>query len=241
MALTMLTAEKMSRSYLLLALFGNICTSSASELVYYNATEPTIELGAIVFQQRCTVCHGSNGMGEGYLPLSIPDYPSTNLSKPQYAKTSEQIKQVLVRGRIQGSAMSPLSPPLGNDLTWTEIESVTLFVETLRKNPDYALKLRKQNSNSIVLSKNTGRRIYKTRCAMCHGDYGAGDGRMARILKDPFPFDLTKSTMSDNTLDLIIKNGGESVGRSPRMPPWSGEFSENEIKSVIQYIKTLRE
>ena len=34
--------------------------------------------GAKVFITRCTLCHGSDGMGEGPLPLITGNYPSTN-------------------------------------------------------------------------------------------------------------------------------------------------------------------
>jgi len=85
-----------------------------------------------------------------------------------------------------------------------------------------------------------GATIYHDRCSLCHGKYGGGDGRMAKIITDPPPANLMLSRLSDDNLRKIIRNGGESVGRSPRMPAWKEEFSIEQINSVIIYIKSIR-
>lgn len=34
-------------------------------------TEPTVEIGAKVYQERCVLCHGMQAMGEGVLPMKL--------------------------------------------------------------------------------------------------------------------------------------------------------------------------
>ncbi|MFK5915805.1 MAG: cytochrome c, partial [Woeseiaceae bacterium] len=38
-----------------------------------------VTYGANVFQARCALCHGTDGLGEGILSLQLKDYPNTNL------------------------------------------------------------------------------------------------------------------------------------------------------------------
>ena len=85
-----------------------------------------------------------------------------------------------------------------------------------------------------------GIEIFNERCMLCHGEKGEGNGKMIKVLKTPPPADLTSSVASDEYLEQIIAEGGESVGRSTHMPPWKDELSNEDIQSVIFYIKTFR-
>lgn len=200
---------------------------------------PCLSYGAQVFQARCALCHGSDGLGEGILPLSLPNYPSTNLLEPKNAKDRDGIYAVVVNG---GSIkpVSPEMPPWGDELTLTQIDSVVDFIVYMRKDLEPALKMLQKESANLPPSIKVGRAIFIGRCALCHGQTGLGDGKMARIIKDPPPFNLTLSRAPDNYLRDMITKGGENMGRSPRMPPWGGDLSAPEIESVMMYIKTLR-
>jgi mono/diheme cytochrome c family protein len=49
----------------------------------------SLRLGALQFQHRCAICHGSDGLGEGPLPMLIANYPNTNLMQPRVATDSK--------------------------------------------------------------------------------------------------------------------------------------------------------
>lgn len=212
----------------------------AGESQKYCGSEATscVTYGAHVFQTRCALCHGTDGLGEGILSLQIKDYPNTNLldSKPKNYRTVSKIIRF-------GGGLPDISaemPPWGDELTVSQLESVTSFVVLLNRKKDKALKLLRAEAEAMIPSVRMGRGIYQGRCSLCHGKGGEGDGKMARIIKNPPPFDLTVSRMADGYLKKIISGGGQSVGRSPRMPPWGTDLSSKEIESVILYIKTLR-
>ena len=44
-----------------------------------------------------------------------------------------------------------------------------------------------QNSNIGAQAEDIGMREYVHNCAVCHGDWGKGDGRLAVLLKNPVP------------------------------------------------------
>jgi mono/diheme cytochrome c family protein len=80
--------------------------------------------------------------------------------------------------------------------------------------------------------------VFKTFCLLCHGEGGEGDGRAAKI-HNPKPANLTASFLTDQQKEIIIRNGGASVGRSPVMPAWGQHLTEEQIKDVVAYLRKI--
>jgi mono/diheme cytochrome c family protein len=63
--------------------------------------------------------------------------------------------------------------------------------------------------------------IFATRCAPCHGATGHGDGIAAAALT-PHPRNFSdatwQTTITDASLERVIREGGEAVGKSALMP-----------------------
>jgi cytochrome c6 len=75
--------------------------------------------------------------------------------------------------------------------------------------------------------------LFSSRCAMCHGADGHGSD-MGKSLKVK---DLTSKevqSQSDAELAHVISEGKNN------MPPFKGSLKEEEIKGVIQYLRTLK-
>ena len=85
-----------------------------------------------------------------------------------------------------------------------------------------------------------GKAKYDQFCATCHGPEGKGDGPGAAAL-DPKPRDLSNaeftSTISNEHIYKVIREGGPSVGLSATMPPWGSALSEAETWDIIAYIR----
>lgn len=82
-----------------------------------------------------------------------------------------------------------------------------------------------------------GKATYETRCVVCHGAQGKGDGPMGKALK-PSPTDFTSPksrTKSDTEWTKIIQNGLPST----TMPGYKGQLSEQQILDVLTYIRSL--
>ena len=201
---------------------------------------PTLEIGASVYAQRCVLCHGSQGMGEGVLPLKLVDYPNTNLLLDKRNLSREEVHRIVTHGAALDD-VSEYMPPMGDDLTWTELESVVDFVMLLKKDAKEAITLLASHNTSdetadLWVSKN----VYETRRVLCHGEKGLGDGRMSKVIKTPPPYNLTLSRLPKSYLMDIVSKGGAQMQRSPQMPPWGEQLSPSEINSVVDYIMQLR-
>ena len=85
-----------------------------------------------------------------------------------------------------------------------------------------------------------GKESYNQICAMCHGETGKGDGVAAGPL-DHKPRDLSSgeyvSTLTDEHIFKVIKEGGESVGKSNLMPAWGAVLSDDKIWDVVAYLR----
>lgn len=218
----------------IILLLTSICATAKKENI-----QPSIKYGAETFLNRCTLCHGSQGLGDGIISLTIKNYPNTNLQENHYGRSREQLTKSVLYGGALGH-MNKEMPPWGDELTYVQIKSVVMFLELLLSSPESAYKLLEQTPANSTPSFRLGQRLFKNYCVLCHGKNGEGDGKMAKIIKNPPPFNLTQSTSPDTYLAEIISKGGEAMKRSPRMPPWGDQFTKPEIESIIIYINSLR-
>jgi mono/diheme cytochrome c family protein len=89
---------------------------------------------------------------------------------------------------------------------------------------------------------NRGARAYHMKCASCHGYDGSGKGPGSGALKFPprdfreadFAYKSGEGLPSDDDLRATIRNGRLDRG----MPPWP-QMSEEDLRAVVQFIKTF--
>ena len=96
------------------------------------------------------------------------------------------------------------------------------------------------NSSPELLKK--GRFLFLKFCAHCHGNRGGGDGFNAEYLdKDPTELSNPKflSKRSNEKLFRVINLGGAKVKKSHLMPGFGHTLSEEEIWSLVAFIRHL--
>jgi len=81
-----------------------------------------------------------------------------------------------------------------------------------------------------------GRDLFLSNCISCHGNSGRGDGPVALALT-PKPADLVVMASMHPAGEFYwkIENGRSS------MPAWKDTLSKNQIRELINYIKSLGE
>ncbi|MDH4396713.1 MAG: cytochrome c [Limnobacter sp.] len=84
-----------------------------------------------------------------------------------------------------------------------------------------------------------GESVYKRYCVLCHGVEADGKGRAAKQY-DPKPADLTRSPFPPAYKEMIIKRGGEAVGRSKFMPPWDQELTSEQVGDLLLFLESIK-
>ena len=87
--------------------------------------------------------------------------------------------------------------------------------------------------------------VYKTQnCMECHGDEGKGDGFILPMLKvkvqmNDWTDKAVMSELTDEYLAEIIVKGGEPLGKSDVMLKYDDKFTEQQLKDLVAYIRSL--
>jgi cytochrome c len=89
-----------------------------------------------------------------------------------------------------------------------------------------------------------GAALYAQRCAMCHGDKGAGDGALAATLPEgQKPRNLgagaNKYATDDAKLAEVIKKGGAAVGLSVLMPA-QADLKDEQLGDLVAFVNSLK-
>ncbi len=104
------------------------------------------------------------------------------------------------------------------------------------------------NKSGDVAQVEVGKQLYLANCAACHGQQGEGAPNWQMPLPDgrylPPPHDTTGHTWhhGDRLLFGYVKEGGASLqiqGFVSGMPAFGQMLSDDEIKAVLLYLKSL--
>jgi len=80
--------------------------------------------------------------------------------------------------------------------------------------------------------------VFANYCVTCHGMNADGNGRAAKLY-NPRPANLRATDKNDAYIMLIVRKGGEALGRSAKMPPWGEELTDEQIHDVATFVRSL--
>ena len=85
--------------------------------------------------------------------------------------------------------------------------------------------------------------VYARVCSTCHGMTGKADTQSAKFLNPP-PRNFTdkswQASVNDDHIKKVFLQGGASVGLSPSMAPFPGEFKKaGQAEAMVAYIRAF--
>jgi mono/diheme cytochrome c family protein len=92
-------------------------------------------------------------------------------------------------------------------------------------------------SEADRLDLKAGEKVYQSYCSVCHGDQGNGKTWVSGTLNPPprnFTDPAVIESLNRERMKQSILNGRPGTG----MQPWKSRLSEQEVESVIDYIRT---
>jgi uncharacterized membrane protein len=188
------------------------------------AAGPPVGFGTVkrIIGARCVTCHSAT-----------PADPSF-VAAPADVRFDTPAEIEAHAGRIFVRAVHTKTMPLGN-LTGITDEERRLLGAWIAQGADV---------NALDSNASMARDLFAVRCAMCHGDGGAGDGPGGVALKPP-PRDFRDAAWQAATTDELIRKtiveGGAAVGKSGTMPAHPDLAADEEVlKELILYVRGFR-
>ncbi len=87
-----------------------------------------------------------------------------------------------------------------------------------------------------------GKRLFYEKCVWCHAD-STPAGPSNRSNLSPVPALVNDgavlNALSDDYLRNIISLGGSALGKSAMMPPWGRALTQDDVRALIAYIRTV--
>ena len=213
---------------------------------------PSPDRGMQVFQAYCVACHGTAGTGNGPMASAlVRDFgvrPS-DLTAPRFMsgeKGDDELRQAVTGG---GKAVhrSAYMPAWGQSLTDRQVGDLVAYLRELQSGT-VGVEATIPNVGDRM---EVGRVLYTTRCQVCHGLEGRGDGpfilgiRTGEMgvqgvsipnLSSPGYF----SEKTDKQLAELIQTGGQHAGVGLQSSNWwDRKLTPDEVEDLILYLRTL--
>lgn len=214
----------------LAVVFGSGCNSAPGRPGLHSEVVPPGKIldGALLYQQNCAGCHGTEGKDGAAIGVGDPIY---------LAIASDATIRRVVAGGVPGTAMPAFARSFGGMLTDEQIDSVVGSIRGRWGKPDVLHgDVPPSYSASAAGEANRGSTVYKTYCSACHGATGQRGKRAGSILDGSY---LT--LVSDQNLRTLI-----IVGRPERgAPDWRADLpgkpmSEQDVSDVVAWLGTQR-
>jgi mono/diheme cytochrome c family protein len=89
-----------------------------------------------------------------------------------------------------------------------------------------------------------GEKIFKEKCARCHGQTAKGDGPdlvklQAAVSPDDWTDKETNKGFTDAFVISMITKGGKANGKSPIMPSFAGKLSDDQIQDLLAFLRSV--
>ncbi|MFQ5648857.1 MAG: c-type cytochrome [bacterium] len=174
---------------------------------------------AEAYAVMCAVCHGKKGAGKDYrvFQASVPA-----LNNPDFlaVASDEMIEFTIANGR-SGRNMSSWAAAHGG-LSGAEITALVDLIRRWKPKPPTFARV-----NAAGGDAETGRKLFRSRCGICHG--ANGEGGIGPSLNNQ---DLL-TIASDMFLYKTIVEGR----RNTAMPSWS-QLSAREVANLIAFMRS---
>jgi cbb3-type cytochrome c oxidase subunit III len=181
--------------------------------------------GRKLYTTYCLVCHGTAGDGRGPLANAMKKTPANLLKSDVVAESDKDLHATIDSGKAHDEVLG--MPRWNSVLPGPQIDDIVAY-----------LRFMQLSKYALVGDPMRGKEVYRTYCAVCHGQGGKGDGALTALLPI-HPADHTNrkamDAMSNEDMARTIADG-ELV---KYMPAWKSVLTGEEIESLVGYIRLI--
>jgi mono/diheme cytochrome c family protein len=181
--------------------------------------------GEEVYNAVCWTCQGRYGRGDGPaaadVAVPLPDFTD---SARWTNRTGEQVLERLRSGGHTPMAIAAVLKP-------EALEDALAYIQTLYLPGKH-------------VSLKAGRDICNGACWVCHGANGDGKGP-AGVNLEPPPRDFSSAEFQiegreEEVFRAIYLGPAQAFHGSPNMPDWGTRLTEQQIRDVMEHLKTFQ-
>ena len=221
----------------------------------WNTYREAVQAGSLVYYSNCFYCHGDKLDGKGHFAKALDPLPTDFGDVGTIAQLQESFLFWRITtggpglpkgGMPWNSAMPVWHEMLSEEDVWNVITYLFDSVEQVPRMWDQNISRAVTNMKDEIASQRRNMDssdIYQLRCAVCHGENGAGDGPAAEFLY-PRPRDFTAGLWKYKTSpgdlpprDTDLFNTIKSGLNGTSMPGWSSLFTDQQISGLVKVVK----
>lgn len=215
------------------------------------------------FERYCASCHGVSGAGNGSVAAALQRPPADLTTLTQ--RSGGSFPREAVRGFIEGTGRALQAHGTGVMPVWgvafkalersdaragVRIDNLVAYVESLQGTRAAA----RPAVTPPADRRAAGAELYRTHCAVCHGEGARGNGPMAATMRRP-PADLTRYTgrnggvFPGEQLRRVI-DGRDVPSHGPGdMPVWGAVFrratgdagqAQARIEALVAFLESVQ-
>ncbi len=230
-------------AHMTMPVWGNILTQEQLDALTRYTFESSkgggTGVGATLFAQNCSVCHGTFGEG-GPNPSRAGDIiPPISTSEYLSTRDDTTIHNIISQGQ-PNFGMSPFGEDNGGPLDDTQLDALVTFMRSWEENPPvdepptFETPTPPPTPETTAptpepIPSLTGGQLYAIACASCHGAQGEGDVGPALNTQE------FQDAYDDVALFDTISNGHTATP----MVAWGDSLSSEQIQLLVDYIRVL--
>ncbi|MFO0746142.1 MAG: urate hydroxylase PuuD [Myxococcota bacterium] len=199
--------------------------NAAGDLMTKPATFPNVNR---IIQARCVPCHATIPTNAGFK------------SPPAGVVLEDPAQIAKLAPRILYQVWTTRAMPLGNLTGIVDDERATIAA-WVKQGAKVTAAPRWEDAKPSEAAVREAAEVYASRCVVCHGKVGAGDGPAAKGMV-PRPSNLRDrawhTMTSDEELRKVVLEGGPAVGKAGTMPP--SHDLEDKPEVLIALVQLMR-
>jgi cbb3-type cytochrome c oxidase subunit III len=209
----------------LLPLFAGIIPAASAE-------PPPAYEGRRLYVSYCQLCHGTGGKGDGPLAVQMQIRPA-DLTTTVRSRSDTILRKIItgvgrqtITGRDRHNLLSDAMPEWKDIFNDSQVDALIAYLRFLGR-----------SRHGLMGDPEVGLQLYSKYCQVCHGVEGDGDGIMTKLM-GMTPMDHTNPNQTDR-LDNAELVRSILDGKGRYMPAWRGILSQDDVESLVSYIRML--
>lgn len=227
-------------------------TASSASPLMKDEVSPATNLGKVIYDAKCAMCHGTEGKGDG-IPSILLNPKPRDFTDGRYKFRSTESGSIptdadliaTVKNGLHATSMPDWGTIVGDDSVKAVVEYIKSFSPRFRNEQPKVVSTGTPIPSSAA-SIAIGKKVYaKLQCAACHGTDGKGTNAIQHEFTDEWGHTLQATNLTEPwtfrggaTARDVFLRFRTGIDGTP-MPSYKGSASDAEMWHLANYVLSL--